>query len=256
MPYETLIYQKEDGTAIITLNRPERLNALSYQLMAELEQVADDISEAGEVRAVILTGAGRGFCAGADLKERSDPGVKQPIRKRYTVFHKIEDLDKPVIAAINGVAIGGGLELTLVCDFRIASDLARLGLGEIKLGVIPAGGGTQRLPRLIGAARAKRLLFFGDHIDAQEALRIGLVDEVVPAEELMPRAKQMAKELAERPPLALKIAKSCVNLGLQMDLAAALDYEAKCASILVASEDRIEGMRAFLEKRKPVFKGK
>ncbi len=262
MPYDTLIYEKEDAIAIITLNRPQRLNAINYQLTVDLMHVLDEIAADEEVRAVILTGAPRTdgrpcFCAGADIRELSTPGARPlPIGTKYTFFDKLENLDKPVIAAIGGVAIGGGLELALVCDLRIASDVARLGMGEIKLGVLPAGGGTARLPRLIGVAKAKELLFFGDHIDAEEACRIGLVNKVVPAESLLDEAKRIAKELAERPPLALKMAKSCINVGMRMDLAGALDYEAKCAAILGSSEDRMEGMQAFIEKRKPVFKGR
>lgn len=257
MAYETLIYEKEDGVGIITLNRPERLNAINYQLAVDLDQVMDEMAEDEEVKAVILTGAGRGFCAGADIKELATPGARPlPVGRRYTFFNKLEDLDKPVIAAINGPANGGGLELALVCDFRIASEAATFGLGEVKLGVIPAGGGTARLPRLIGAARAKELLYFGDRIDAQEAYRIGLVNKVVPAEGLIEEARRWAAELAERPPLSLRMLKSCVNVGLGMDLAGALDYEAKCAAILSSSEDMREGIRAFVEKRKPVFKGR
>lgn len=257
MAYETLIYEKEGGVGIITLNRPERLNAINFQLAIELDQLLNEILEDTEARTLILTGAGRGFCAGADIKEMADPQAKRlPVGRRYTFFNKIDDLDRPVIAAINGPANGGGLELALACDFRIASEAANFGLGEVKLGVMPAGGGTARLPRLIGVSRAKEFLYFGNRIDAEEAQRIGLVNRVVPAEKLMDEAKAWATELAERPPLSLKMLKYCVNLGMQMDLLGAIDYEAKCAAILTASEDSVEGVRAFVEKRKPVFKGR
>lgn len=257
MAYETLIYEKEGGVGIITLNRPERLNAINFQLAFELDRLLDEILEDAEARTLILTGAGRGFCAGADIKEMADPQAKRlPVGRRYTFFNKIDDLDRPVIAAINGPANGGGLELALACDFRIASEAANFGLGEVKLGVMPAGGGTARLPRLIGVSRAKEFLYFGNRIDAEEAHRIGLVNRVVPAEKLMEEAKAWATELAERPPLSLKMLKYCVNLGMQMDLLGAIDYEAKCAAILTASEDSVEGVRAFVEKRKPVFKGR
>lgn len=257
MSYETLIYEKEGGVGIITLNRPERLNAINFQLAIELDQLLNEILEDAEARTLILTGAGRGFCAGADIKEMADPQAKRlPVGRRYTFFNKIEDLDRPVIAAINGPANGGGLELALACDFRIASEAANFGLGEVKLGVMPAGGGTARLPRLIGVSRAKEFLYFGNRIDAEEAQRIGLVNRMVPAEKLMDEAKAWATELAERPPLSLKMLKYCVNLGMQMDLLGAIDYEAKCAAILTASEDSVEGVRAFVEKRKPVFKGR
>jgi enoyl-CoA hydratase len=165
-------------------------------------------------------------------------------------------MGKPVIAAINGACNGGGLEIALCCDFRIASEAATFGLGEVKIGVIPAAGGTARLPRLIGATRAKEFLYFGNRIDAQEAGRLGLVNRVVAPENLMGEAKKWAAELAERPPLSLKMLKSCVNLGMQMDLPGAIDYEARCVAILMKSEDRMEGIRAFVEKRKPVFKGR
>jgi enoyl-CoA hydratase len=168
----------------------------------------------------------------------------------------MEDVKKPVIAAINGHCNGGGLELALCCDFRIAAEGAFFGAGEVKLGTMPGGGGTARLPRLIGPGRAKEFLYFGNRIDAHEAYRIGLVNKVVSLEKLMEEARNWAAELAERPPLSVKMLKDCVNLGMQMDLAGALDYEAKCSAVLAKSEDRIEGIQAFVEKRKPVFKGR
>jgi len=219
-------------------------------MMAEIE---DD----PEVRIIILTGAGRGFCAGADIKAMADPNAKPlPIGRRYTFFDKLEDLSKPVIAAINGACNGGGLEIALCCDFRIASEEATFGLGEVKLGVIPAGGGTARLPRLIGIGRAKEFLYFGNRVSANEACQIGMINKVVSPAELMPEAKRWAAELVERPPLSLKALKYCVNVGMQMDLSSAIEYEAKQAAILTKTEDVVEGMRAFVEKRKPVFKGR
>jgi enoyl-CoA hydratase len=257
MTYETLTLEKEGATRVITLSRPERLNAMNYQMTADLEKAIAEVEEDEEAMVIILTGAGRGFCAGADMKELSQPGAKRlPIRRRYTFFNKLEDLEKPVIAAINGACNGGGLELALCCDLRIASETATFGLGEVKLGVIPAGGGTARLPRLIGVGRAKEFLYFGNRVDAEEAHRIGLVNWVVPSEKLMEEAKKWAAELGERAPLALKMLKSCVNLGMQMDLLGAINYESKCATLLRDTEDRVEGTRAFLEKRKPQFKGK
>ena len=253
MKFETLIFDKEDGIRIITLNRPERLNAISMQLIRDLEKVLAEIDEDGEARAVILTGAGRGFCAGADVKE---PDADKLPTGRNTFFSKLEDVKKPVIAAINGHCNGGGLELALCCDFRIAAEGAYFGAGEVKLGVMPGGGGTARLPRLIGPGRAKEFLYFGNRIDAHEAYRIGLVNKVVSLEKLMEEARRWAAELAERPPLSVKMIKDCVNLGMQMDLAGALDYEAKCSAVLAKSEDKIEGIQAFVEKRKPVFKGR
>jgi enoyl-CoA hydratase len=257
MSYKTILLEKEGGVCILTLNRPDRLNAISYDLAMEMEQVTAEIDEDGEARVLVITGAGRGFCAGADIKEMADPHAKQlPLGRRYTFFNRLEDMGKPVIAAINGACNGGGLEIALCCDFRIASEAATFGLGEVKIGVIPAAGGTARLPRLIGATRAKEFLYFGNRIDAQEAGRLGLVNRVVAPENLMGEAKKWAAELAERPPLSLKMLKSCVNLGMQMDLPGAIDYEARCVAILMKSEDRMEGIRAFVEKRKPVFKGR
>lgn len=257
MTYETIIYEKEGGVGIVTLNRPERLNAINYQLVMDLIAIVTEMEQDEALRAVIITGAGRGFCAGADIKELADPNARRlPVGGRYTFFNKLEDLLKPVIAAINGPCNGGGLELALCCDFRIASEAATFGLGEVKLGVIPAGGGTARLPRLIGPGRAKEFLYFGNRIDGQEAYNIGLVNKVVPADKLMDEAKAWASELVERPPLSLRMLKNCVNVGMQMDLLGAIDYEAKCAAVLMNTEDMMEGMRAFVEKRKPEFKGR
>lgn len=261
MVYESIIYEKENNIALITLNRPDSLNALNSKLTQELEQVADEIANDGSVRVVIITGAGRAFSAGADIKEimssgETSIGARLAKGKPLTFFNKIENLDKLVIAAINGLAIGGGCELALVCDLRIASTTAKFGFGEIKIGVIPAGGGTVRTPRFIGIAKAKEMLFFGDPIDAEEAYRLGLVNKVVPPESLLDEAKKWARTLSQRPPLALKAVKSCVNVGMQMPLSAAIDFEAKEAALLLNTEDRNEGMKAFLEKRQPEFKGK
>ena len=256
MTYETLIFEKKDNIRIITLNRPERLNAMNFQIAVDLESVIAEIEEDEQARAVILTGAGRAFSAGGDIKDMADPNAKNPPLGRYIFFNKVEDVSKPVIAAINGICIGGGLELALCCDFRITSDAAKFGQAEVKLGIMPGGGGTARLPRLIGPGRAKEFLYFGDFIDAQEAYRIGLVNKVVPPEELMDEAMKWAQELAERPPLSLKMIKDCVNIGMQMDLLSAIDYEAKCAKMLFTTEDSVEGTTAFVEKRKPNFKGR
>ncbi|MBU2551525.1 MAG: enoyl-CoA hydratase/isomerase family protein [Proteobacteria bacterium] len=257
MAYETLQFEKQDGVCLITLNRPERLNAINMRMVEDLETVFKAIDEDDEARTVIITGSGRGFCAGADIKEMANPQARQlPAGKPHPFFFMIEDLGKPVIAAVNGACNGGGLEIALCCDFRIAADAATFGLGEVKIGVMPAGGGTARLPRLIGPGLAKKFLYFGDRIDGNEAKRIGLVDEVVSPENLVDEARKWAAVLAERPPLSLRMIKSCVNRGMQMDLLSAIDFEAKCAAILQKSEDRQEGIMAFVEKRKPVFKGR
>lgn len=256
MDYETLLISKEAGVLTITLNRPESLNALSRKLLSELDDCITRIHRDFEVRCVILTGAGRGFCAGADLKEMAeDGGQGMRFRPRYSVFNKIEDLGQPIIAAINGPCNGGGLELALCCDFRIASEEANMGLGEVKLGVMPLGGGTVRLPRLIGPGRAKEFLYFGDRVDGKEAYEIGMVNKVVPAAELMNEANNWAVRLAERAPLSLRMIKASVNHGQDMDMLGALGYEDRCGAELIHSKDREEGIMAFIEKRKPRFKG-
>jgi len=261
MDYETLLYGKEEGIAIVTMNRPDRLNALSFKLKKELGDVFDEMEQDEDVKVVILTGGPKAFSAGADIKERAAAQMSQPEsfferRKSHAFFCKIEDFQKPVIAAISGVAVGGGCELTLVCDLRIASETARFGVPEVKIGVIPAAGGTQRLPRIIGITRAKELLYTGDFIDAQEAYRLGLVNRVVPVEKLMDAAREMARKLMNNPPLSIRFTKRAVNVGIQLDMASALEYEAYCAGIVGASEDRMEGFRAFVEKRKPIYKGR
>ena len=253
MAYETIIYEKGEGIGTITLNRPRRRNAINSQLLDEMRQVLGEISKDEEIRVVIITGAEGAFSAGADVREEMPPDYLGRFRD---LLYTIETGDKPVIAAINGLALGGGCELSLACDLRIASESATMGTPEIKLGVIPSAGGTQRLPRLIGTAKAKELLFFGDPVDGNEAYRIGLVNKVVPSEILMDEAKNTARILLDRPPVALRMAKSAVNTGMRVDLESGLDYEAHCAAILSTTEDVKEGIRAFAERRKPVWKGR
>jgi enoyl-CoA hydratase len=254
MKYETLLINNVEGVLIITLNRPDSLNSISMQLAADLDDCLSKIDQDDSVRTVILTGAGRAFCAGADIKELSSSKAKR-YRPRYTFFNKIEDLGKPVIAAINGACNGGGLEMALCCDFRIAAEGASFGLGEVKLGVMPLAGGTVRLPRLIGPGRAKEFLYFGNRVNGKEALNIGLVNKAVGADELMTEAKKWASELAERAPLSLRMIKRSVNQGMDMDLMGALGFEMMCGTELIHSQDRVEGFKAFIEKRKPLFKG-
>ena len=256
-----LFFEKANGIGLITLNRPDRMNALSRQLKEEVWSVFEGWEGDDEVKVIILTGGEKVFSAGADIKERSAVQLTQSQfysnqKKSQEFYTRIEQFEKPVLAAVSGVALGGGCELALVCDLRIASETARFGLPEVKLGSLPSAGGTQRLPRLIGAARAKEMLFSGEFVDAQEAYRIGLVNKVVPAEKLMPEAREWALKLAERPPLSIKYIKRAVQVGLELDLQSGLDYEAQCSSILYTSEDRKEGMKAFAEKRKAVFKGR
>jgi enoyl-CoA hydratase len=260
MSYETIVCVKEIEIGIVTLNRPESLNALSIQLKQELSEAFDELARDAQVKGVLLTGAGSAFCAGADIKERSKMQMTSPefyfSQKGTTdLFEKIAEFPKPVVAAVNGAAVGGGCELCLACDLRIASEKAKFGLPEVKIGVLPAGGGTQRLPRIIGVARAKELLLTGDIIDAHEAYRFGLVNRIVPPDRLMEEAKGLMGRIASNPPLSVRFIKRAVNVGMQLDIRSAVDYETQCASVLIETEDRVEGFKAFVEKRKPQFKG-
>ena len=263
MNFETLLYQVTDGVAVVSLNRPERMNSLGGSMKADLQAAILDLARHDDgVRSVIITGVGdRAFCAGADIKERvagSPPPAEYHRRQRATqqLFRELEEFEKPVIAAINGVALGGGLEIALCCDIRIASSTARFGLPEGKIGVIPAAGGTQRLPRLVGVGLAKELIFTSDIIDAQRACEIRLVNRVVAPEQLMPTAFEMAARIARNAPLALRFAKQSINLGTEVGLDAGLEFERYAASMVANTEDRTEGMRSFIEKRAPVFKGR
>lgn len=259
MGYETLLLSVEEGIATVTLNRPAVLNALNHQVFSELAQVGQKLADDNSVRAVIITGGEKVFAAGADIRDMAKADamdIALADRPSMKAFNIIENMPKPVIAAVAGYALGGGCELSLVCDVRIAADNAKFGLPEITLGILPGAGGTQRLPRLIGAGKAKEMIFSGDFIEAEEALRVGLVNKVVPAEQLMPEAKRLAKRFAMRGAVALRMAKSAVNEGLRMDLEAGLQYEHKCFSLLFATQDQKEGMQAFLEKRRPNFQGK
>lgn len=259
MAFETIIVEIEDGIGTVTLNRPEVLNALNSQVFTEVGEACAELGADDSVRVVIITGGEKVFAAGADIKQLSTlNAVDVAVGNRPSIkaFDIIENLNKPVIAAIAGYALGGGCELTLVADVRIASEDAQFGLPEIKLGILPGAGGTQRLPRLIGAGKAKEMIFSGDFISAEEALRVGLVNKVVPANQLLVEAKKMAKRFAARGAVAIRLAKTCVNEGLRMDLDMALQYEHKCFSLLFATEDQKEGMQAFAEKRKPNFKGR
>ncbi len=260
MNYQNILLEKEDRLAVITINRPNVLNALNDQTISELHQCLREISREADVRVVILTGAGeKAFVAGADINELkvcdSLSGHRKSVNGQSLLNH-IENMEQVVIAAINGFALGGGCELALACDIRIASENAKLGQPEVNLGIIPGYGGTQRLSRLVGRGKAKELIFTGDMVDAQEALRIGLVEKVVPLPELLKTAKEIAQKIISKGPLAIKAAKRAINLGLNVDLKSGLDYEAMEFSAICATEDKSEGTSAFLEKRKPDFKGK
>lgn len=261
MKYQSIHVDRDDGVATITFNRPGVLNALSSITMTELSSAIDRLGGDEGVRCIILTGAGdRAFVAGADINELraiADATAGEAFAARgQSIFFKIETLSKPVVAAINGYALGGGCELVMACDIRVAADSAKLGQPEINLGIIPGYGGTQRLSRLVGKGRAKWLILTGDTISAQEALRIGLVDFVVPAAELMGAAKELAHKIASKAPLALAWAKQSINVGAETDLVTACVYEASLFGLVCGTEDRIEGTSAFLEKRPAQFTGK
>jgi enoyl-CoA hydratase len=255
-----LLVSRAGAVATITVNRPERLNALSGATVDELRSTLLEFRHDDGVRAVIITGAGdKAFVAGADVAElcqQSPLGAKMTAQRGQHVFDLVEALGKPVIAAINGFALGGGCELAMACTLRIAADTARFGQPEINLGLIPGYGGTQRLPRLVGRGRALELLLRGHQIDAAEAYRIGLVDRIVARAELMPAALALAGELAEKPSVAARAILEAVQKGLQMPFAEAQAYEATLFGLVATTADMQEGTRAFLEKRKPVFKGR
>lgn len=260
MEYENLLLEKEKGLAIVTVNRIRALNSLNDRTMSELFEVFTRLSEDPEVRVIILTGAGeRAFVAGADIGElklfNAEQGEKES-RRGHELMHLIEEMPKVVIAAINGFALGGGCEIAMACDIRLASENAKLGQPEVNLGIIPGYGGTQRLPRLVGKGKAKELLFSGDVIDAREAHRIGLVEEVYPQAELMEKAKELAGKILSKGPLAIVAAKRCINDGLETDLASGCKEETAEFRKIFGTEDKTEGTTAFLEKRKPEFKAK
>jgi enoyl-CoA hydratase len=259
MSYQDLVYQKEGAVSIVRLNRPQKKNALNTNLRRELETVFEEIGQDSGQRVIVVTGGEEVFCAGADIGEINEATTAEAAYKHsrefQLLFDRIEALPQPVIAAVSGFALGGGFELALACDFRIASETARLGLPEIKIGAFPAGGGTQRLPRMIGAAKAKEMIFGGDPIDAATALSLGLVMKVVPKERMIEEAKVFAAKLSALPRLAMEASKMLINRGLEMDLGAALEMEARCLGTLAKTHDLDEGTRAFLEKRKPQFTG-
>jgi enoyl-CoA hydratase len=255
--YENLLFEVKEGLAFVTVNRPQAMNALNTELLTELGDVFSRIDETDDVRAVILTGAGKAFVAGADISQMKDLTVGQSrdmMKKGQWVMELIENIDKPVIAAVNGFALGGGCELAMACDIRFASDKAKFGQPEVNLGIMPAFGGTQRLPRLVGKGMAKYLIFGAEIIDAAEALRIGLVQKVFSADELLAEAEKFARLLITKSPIGLKMAKRAVNAGINLDLPSGVAFELEAYVSAGASEDRREGMAAFLEKRPAVFK--
>ncbi len=260
MEHPVVLEERKDQTAILTLNRPEVMNSFNFAMLRGLQEKIDALRFDPEIRVIIITGAGnKAFCAGADLKERatlSDVQVKEFIFTIRNLFTAVEYLPKPVIAAVNGVALGGGTELALACDIRIAASTATMGLTETRLAIIPGAGGTQRLPRLVGRGKAKELIFTGRRVDADEALQIGLVNKVVPPEKLMDACLEMAAMICETGPIAIQQAKYAINYGLETDLHTGLAIESNAYWITIPTEDRLEGLAAFREKRKPVYKGK
>jgi enoyl-CoA hydratase/carnithine racemase len=255
-----ILEERQDRVAVLTLNRPEVMNSFNFPMLLALKERVEALHFDPEVRVVIIAGAGpKAFCAGADLKERatmSEMQVREFIFTIRNLFTFIEYLNKPVIAAVNGIALGGGTELALACDIRIASATASLGLTETRLAIIPGAGGTQRLPRLIGRGKAKELIFTGRRVDAQEALQIGLVNKVCPPESLLEECRAMAGMICAAGPIAIQQAKYAINYGLEADLHTGLAIESNAYWVTIPSEDRLEGLRAFGEKRQPVYKGK
>jgi enoyl-CoA hydratase len=259
MAYENLLIERRDVVAIVTVNRPDKLNALNDRTMSELDAAFQGLGEDRDVRGVILTGAGeKAFVAGADIGELS---AQTPVEGRQrslrgqAVLDRIENLGKPVIAAVNGFALGGGCELALACHVRLAAEGARLGTPEVKLGIMCGYAGSQRLPRLIGKGRALELLLTGEMVDAQEALRIGLVNRVVPKEHLLPEAEAMLRKMLANGPVSLRFTLEAVNAGLEMHLAEGQEMEATLFGLICTTEDMKEGTKAFLEKRPAKFQG-
>jgi len=260
MPYSSLLYELRDGVAAITINRPDKLNALNDTVIEELGQAVGAVETDQAIRGVILTGAGaKAFVAGADIAELSRQGPldgKARALAGQAVFRRLERLGKPVIAAVNGFALGGGCELAMACHIRIASDRAKFGQPEVKLGIGPGYGGTVRLPRLVGRGRALELLLTGEVIDAQEAYRIGLVNRVVPADRLLAVAESLLRTILANGPLAVRLCLEAVDTGLEIPFDEALKLEANSFGLLASTLDMREGMTAFLEKRPAAFQGR
>jgi enoyl-CoA hydratase len=261
LPYETLLLHNDAGVLLVTINRPEVLNALSQLVLLELERVVDEAEHDDAIRVLIITGSGdRSFVAGADIAELesldSDLDGHAHSHGAHRLLNKMTDLGKPIIMAVNGYALGGGCELAMAGDIILASEKARFGQPEITLGIIPGFGGSFRLPRLVGRTKAMELILTGAMIDAAEAKRIGLVNEVYPPAELLDKAKEMAAKIAGFSSAVVALAKRAVNQGLEIDARSAADLEATYFGMAVGTDDRREGTRAFLEKRKPEFKGR
>jgi enoyl-CoA hydratase len=256
MSYEYILVEKDGAVGIVTLNRPQQMNALASFVVKELTTALEALDQDAEIRVIILTGGEKVFAAGADIKEMADAGpFDERLRTRLAYRDRINKISKPIIAAVSGYALGGGCELAMSCDIIVASESARFGQPEVNLGVIPGTGGTQRLTRTVGKYRAMEMVLTGEQISATEAQRYGLVNKVVPVELLLDEAKTMAKKIAAKSPLAVKLAKEAILKAFNAPLDEGLEFERKSFYLLFASEDQKEGMKAFMEKRKPEFKG-
>lgn len=257
MAYQNIQVTAEDGIAVVTLNRPDVLNALNQATMDELVDALEGFDRNDAVRCIVITGAGRAFAAGADVKEMAGATAPQMLAGyRFQQWERIRKVTTPLVAAVNGLALGGGCELAMLCDMIIAAESAQFGQPEINLGIMPGAGGTQRLTRAIGKARAMELVLTGRPIPARQAEAWGLVTRVVPAEVVVEEARQLAKEIAAKAAVAVRLAKESVLKAFDTHLEGGLDFERKCFYLLFATEDRSEGIAAFLEKRKAVFKGR
>jgi enoyl-CoA hydratase len=260
MSYNNIIMEKQAPLAVVTINRPEALNALDTLTINELYDCFDNLEKDDQILCVIVTGGGdKSFVAGADIKEIAGDDLisgRARMDRGQGLFNKIENLPTPVIAAVNGFALGGGCELALACDIRLVSAKAKLGQPEVNLGLIPGYGGTQRLARLVGPGMAKKMIFSGEIVRAEEALQIGLADAVYPPEELMAEARKLAMKICSKAPLAVKAAKEAINLGLDTDLQSGLKHEASLFAGICGTKDKAEGTQAFIEKREPKWTGK
>jgi enoyl-CoA hydratase len=258
MAFQYILTRVEDGAGILTINRPEVRNALHLDVLHELEQALDAWRYDPEVSAVIITGAGeKSFAAGADIAQLNKRTMVEALLPNMTAtYRKIEEYEKPTIAAINGYALGGGLELALACDIRVAALHAKMGLPELNLGIMPGAGGTQRLSRIVGKGRALEMILTGDVITAERAEQIGLVSRAVPLEELIPTALEYARKIAAKGPLAARLAKAVIHHGADVEMETALLLEKLAQTVLMGTEDKREGTQAFLEKRPPKFQGK
>lgn len=258
MSYKYMIVDKAERIGFVKINRPDVYNAVNLDAIVELERAIQSLREDDDVMVIIITGEGKAFVSGSDISklvEMNSMSAREYSQIGQRVLSLIENIEKPVIAAVNGFALGSGCELAMACDMRIASEKAKFGQPEVKLGLIPGHAGTQRLARLVGAAKAKELIFTGEMIDAQEALRIGLVNKIVAPESLLDEAKNLAKRIMEVGPTAVRIAKTVINRGVDANLTTANSYETEAFSILFSTEEAKEGMKAFLEKRRPKWAG-